>query len=47
MIARGLGLVFGLALMAAAYVVYREMQFLGFPDGHKTDLERALPPLYG
>jgi hypothetical protein len=46
MATRLLGILLGLMLMAAAFFIYLEIQYLGFPDGHKTALDRALAPLY-
>jgi hypothetical protein len=43
---RILSLLLGIAVLAIAALHYHSLNYFGFPDGHRTELERALPPLY-
>jgi hypothetical protein len=41
-----LALIGVLVTLATAYFHYSEMGYFGFPDGHRSELERALIPIY-
>jgi membrane protease YdiL (CAAX protease family) len=43
---RILSLLLGISVLAIAALHYNSLNYFGFPDGSRTELERALLPLY-